>query len=211
MARISECLRLAELTCARLCHDLSGLLGTIGGALELATDGDQEPSEEVTLAADAARELITRLRLYRAAWGGLGEPLSLPALHDLLEGLPQARSVTVETHGLPPDTVLPPVVAVILLNLLLLAGTCLPRGGRVVLAGAPADLFVRILGPNAAWPAGFAACLVDEDAAMAALSTARALQMPLTALMAHGHGARLSILMGPTPAGAPPPLRLETA
>ena len=54
MARISECLRLAELTCARLCHDLSGLLGTIGGALELATDGDQEPSEEVTLAADAA-------------------------------------------------------------------------------------------------------------------------------------------------------------
>ena len=210
MARISECLRLAELTCARLCHDLSGLLGTIGGALELATDGDQEPSEEVTLAADAARELITRLRLYRAAWGGPGEPLSLPALHDLLEGLPQARSVTVETHGLPADTVLPPVVAVIMLNLLLLAGTSLSCG-RIVLAGSPHDLFLRILGPNAAWPAGFAACLVDEDAALTALSTARALQMPLTALMAHGHGARLSLLMGPTPAGAPPPLRLETA
>jgi hypothetical protein len=98
-----------------------------------------------------------------------------------------------------------------LLNVLLLAGTCLPRGGRIVLAGAPNDLFFRILGPNAAWPAGFAACLVDEEAAMAALSNARSVQMPLTALMAHAHGARLSVLMGPTPAGAPPPLRLEIA
>ncbi len=211
MARISECLRLAELTCARLCHDLSGLLGTIGGALELATDGDQEVSEEIALAADAARELILRLRLYRAAWGGVGESLSLSALCDLMEGLPQARSVTLETQGLPPDTILPPAVGVLALNLLLLSGECLPRGGRILLAGTSGDLFLRILGPNAAWPAGFAACIADETAAIGALSTARAIQMPLTALMAHGHGLRLSMLIGPTPAGTPPPLRLEAA
>lgn len=211
MVGISDCLRLAELTCARLCHDLSGLLGTIGGALELATDGDQEINEEVVLAADAARELIMRLRFYRAAWGGLQEPLSLPALHALVEGLPNARSITLENHGLPPDTVLPPAVAAMTLNLLLLASECLPRGGRILLAGSAHDLFVRILGPNAGWPAGFAACIADETAAIAALTTARAVQMPLTALMAHGHGLRLSMLMGATPAGAPPPLRLETA
>jgi histidine phosphotransferase ChpT len=211
MARIDECLRLAELTCARLCHDLSGLLGTIGGALELATEGDGENSEELTLAADAAREMILRLRFYRAAWGGTREGLSVPGLHALAEGLPNARSITLESHGLSHDTVLPSPVSGLVLNLLLLAAEGLPRGGRVLLAGTPSDLFVRILGPNAAWPTGLAACIADEAAALAAMSTSRAIQMPLTALMAHGHGLRLSMLMGPTPAGAPPPLRLETA
>ena len=36
MASISETLRLVELTCARLCHELSGLAGTLGGIIDLA-------------------------------------------------------------------------------------------------------------------------------------------------------------------------------
>lgn len=208
MARMNECLRIAELTCARLCHDLSGLLGTVSGALELATDGVDDLSEELSLAADAARELTLRLRLYRAAWSAGTEDLSLSMLLALAEGLPKARSVAIETDALTPDCVMPAATGRLVLNLLLLAGDSLPRGGRVLLAGTAADLFIRILGPNAAWPAGFANCIADADAAIDALSTARAIQMPLAALIAHAHGPRLSMLIGPAAAGAPPALRL---
>lgn len=208
MARMNDCMRIAELTCARLCHDLSGLLGTVSGALELATDSLDELPEDIALAADAAKELLLRLRLYRSAWAGNAEDLSLSMMLALAEGLPKARSVTIETGSLPPDMVLPAATGRLVLNLLLLAGDSLPRGGRVLLAGTATDLFIRILGPNAAWPAGFAACIADADTAIAAISTARGIQMPLAALLAHAHGPRLSMLMGHAAAGAPPALRL---
>lgn len=208
MARMNDCMRIAELTCARLCHDLSGLLGTVAGALELATDGIDDLSEELALATDAAKELTLRLRLYRAAWSAGTEALSLSELLALAEGLPKARSVTIETDALAPDLVMSPATGRLVLNLLLLAGDSLPRGGRVLLAGSAGDLFIRILGPNAAWPAGFAACIADADVAISSLTTARAVQMPLAALIAHAHGPHLSMLIGPAAAGAPPALRL---
>lgn len=210
MALISDCIRMTELICARLCHDLSGLVGTVGGAMELLSDAPSDLPEELALAADAARELTARLRLYRAAWAGGEGALSLPSLLALADGLPHARQITIEAELSPPDATLPHTVARLLLNLLLLAGECLPKGGRILLAGAPDDLFLRVLGPNAAWPSGFAACIADSDAAIAALTTARRVQMPLSALIAHAHGPRLSMLMGPAAAGAPPVLRLQS-
>ena len=88
-----------------------------------------------------------------------------------------------------------------MLNLLLLAAESLPGGGIVALSGSPADsIVVTISGPRAAWPAGLGAWLTDEAAAWEAmLADPRRLQAPLTALLARGHGLRLSMLM---PAGA---------
>jgi histidine phosphotransferase ChpT len=207
MPQLTDCLRLAELMCMRLCHDFSGLVGTIDAALDLA--GEDHGDEELALAGDAARELTARLRCYRAAWGGARNSLSPDELRRLTAGMPNARAVSLETSALPADTRLPPPVATVTLNLLLLAGESLPRGGHMLLAGSQDDLFLRIVGPNAAWPQGFAACIADPQAAILALNDARTIQMPLTALLAHGHGLRLSMLIGPAPVGAPPPVRLE--
>lgn len=209
MAQISDWIRMTELICARLCHDLSGLVGTVGGAMELVSDAQPELPEELALASEAARELACRLRLYRAAWAGGEGALSVSSLLALAEGLPQARQIAIEVDVTPPDAALPAPMSRLLLNLLLLAQECLPKGGRVLLAGTPDDLFLRVLGPNAAWPSGFAACIVDPDAALTALSTARRVQMPLSALIAHAHGPRLSMLMGAAAVGAPPVLRLQ--
>ena len=65
---MSESLRLAELLCARLCHDLSGILGALIGILEIARE-EQPEGETLALAEDTANELIQRLKLLRAAWG----------------------------------------------------------------------------------------------------------------------------------------------
>jgi hypothetical protein len=85
----------------------------------------------------------------------------------------------------------------VVLNLIVLACDCLPRGGAIVLLGEPADLLVRIVGQGAAWPQGFTECMRDESAALAALTNALSVQMPLTALFAQSGGLRLSPVLGP--------------
>jgi hypothetical protein len=66
------------------------------------------------------------------------------------------------------------------------------------LLGDPDDLLIRIAGPGAAWPPGFTECMRDEEAALAALTSALSVQMPLTALFARSSGLRLSPVLGPT-------------
>ncbi len=60
-------LHLADLVGARLCHDLSGLLGTLLGAIEMTIEDTAKPGEALLLADEAAQELGLRLRLLRAA------------------------------------------------------------------------------------------------------------------------------------------------
>lgn len=210
MAEYAEAMRLVELTCARLCHDLSSLVGSLNGALELVADDWPTTDEAFALARQAARELMWRLRLLRAAWGEGGPELPLAGLRDLSAGLIGAHRLTLDLTGLPDDAVFVPPMARAVLNVLLLANESLPAAGQIWFTGAPTDLYVSIAGPGAAWPAGLPLCLVDPAAAMAAFSNPRSIQMPLTALLARGLGLRLSVLMA-AGSGGPPPLRLSVS
>lgn len=200
MTGMNETLRLAELLCARLCHDLSGPLGALIGVLEVARD-EQPDSETLALAEDTAVELAQRLKLLRAAWGHDSDDLDVARLRGFADCLSSSRRVRLDLAGLESDAVFAPPVGRIVLNLVLLAAESLPGGGIVALSGSPVDsILVTISGPRAAWPAGFALCLNDETAAWEAILTdPRRLQGPLTALLARGLGLRLSMLM---PAGA---------
>lgn len=202
-------LRLAELVCVRVCHDLAGLLGSLVGTLELVAE-DAGATEAVSLATETAGALALRLRLLRAAWGGLADPLDLPHLAALATGLAASR-VALDLAGLPPATVFPPATGRLVLNLLLLAADSLPRGGALRLDGAAGDVIARLDGPHAAWPAGLIGMLADEAAAWQALTNPRALQAPLTALLARHHGLRLTPLLPVGPATPAPPLRLTAA
>jgi histidine phosphotransferase ChpT len=200
--------RLAELVCARLCHDLSGLLGSLIGTLELlACDG--EATEAVSIAVDTAAALGRRLKLLRAAWANEAEPLDLPRLASLAEGLANQR-IALDVSALPPTTVFPPAMGRLVLNLLLLAADSLPRGGLLRLDGNAENLIARLDGPNAAWPPGMAGMLADEAAAWAGLTEPRSAQAPLTALLARHDGLHLSLLLASGPATPAPPLRLST-
>ena len=201
-------LRLAELICARLCHDVSGLLGSLLGTLELVAE-EGGASEAASIATDAANELTQRVKLLRAAWADQSEPMDLPRLTALAGGL-AARRVGLDIGGLPAATVFPPAMGRLVLNLLLLAADSLPRGGVLRLDGAAGDLIARLDGPNAAWPVGWIGMLADEAVAWAALTGPRTLQAPLTALLARHLGLRLTALLAAGSATAAPPLRLTT-
>lgn len=196
MSGMSEPLWLAELLCARLCHDLSGPLAALVGVLEIARE-EQPGSETLALADDTAVELAQRLKLLRAAWGRDVENLDVPRLRGFADSLSSSRRLRLDLAGLEGGAVFPPMAGRMVLNLLLLAAESMPGGGIVALSGTPAtNIAVTISGPRAAWPAGLATWLIDDSAALAAMmDNPRGLQGPLTALLARGFGFRLSMLM----------------
>lgn len=207
---MDDFLRLSDLIAARLSHDIGGLVATLTGLLELAGDS-VETTEPLSGAADAALELTRRLNLLREAWSGESVGLNLPGLQALARGLPGAHRLQLDVTSLPGDTVFPPRIARMILNVLLLGAESLPRGGTIGLVSAGGqDILITIAGPRGGWPAGLAACLVDEQAAWAALSGPRVLMPGLVALLARQLAIRVSILM-PSGRGrrAMPPLLLS--
>ena len=195
MSSTHGALRIIELISARLCDEF----GSATALLEAAASG--EPPDHVALETGLAR-----LRLRQAAWQAADHPVSLAQVAGLANGLP--GHVGVDMSSLPPAIVFSAATGRIILNLLLLAADSLPAGGVVTLAGTVDDLLIRISGPVAAWPAGLALCLVDETARRAALTEASSLQMAVTALLAHGCGVRLSLMMPPAKLNQPAILRL---
>jgi histidine phosphotransferase ChpT len=198
-----ETTHLAESLCARLCHDISGPLGTVTGALDLAAEDPDSTVESLELAREAATQMVQRLRLSRAAWGGDCGVLDAAGLVELARGLP-AR-VQLEAGGLSGH--FPAPVARVLVNLVLLAAEALPRGGHIALSGAPdADVVLMVAGPQAGWPAGLTLALADPLSAP--LDEPRGVQAPLVALLAEAAGLRVSLLLASGVHDGVPPLLL---
>ena len=205
-----DSLLLAETLASRLCHDLSGEVNALAGAVEELRDSATPDRDVIDLANDACEALVRRLRLARAAWGGLGGPMGMDEWRSLVDFMPR-RGVTLELDGVSEAGFFAPAAARLTLNVLLLATESLPAGGVVEVSGQPErDLLVRIRGPRAAWPVGLAGMMADPAEAVDHLrridgiAAARTLQASLTVLIAHATGQRISFLLGPQPEDAPP-------
>ena len=179
-----ELLQFSELVCARICHDLGGLTGTLAGALELA-DGENG-GEAIALAHEAATALARRLRLLRAALSPASDPLGASGIADLALGL--GGGLRVDVSGLGSAT-LSPEQARLALAMVLLCAEALPAGGTLHLTteaqGVP---HVLAVGPRAAWPPGTAQGLAGKLP-----GSARELLAPFCALLARATGMSLVI------------------
>lgn len=206
----ADALFLAETLATRLCHDLSGQVNALVGAVEVMRDEPSPDPEAIDLANDAGESLVRRLRLARAAWGRGGGPMGMDEWRSLVDFMPR-RGVRIDLDGVRPSGSFGPAAARLTLNVLLMATECLPGGGVVEVTGQPEqDLLVRIRGPRAAWPTGLAGMIADPATAVDTLRgadavvAARTLQAPLTALIAHATGQRISLLLAPRAEDAPP-------
>lgn len=134
-----EALALAELLCARVCHDLSGPVGATAAGAELFMDLGGGDPETLTLVSTSAAGAAARLRLLRAALGpAASSPHSLAALCGMVDShlaslaSAAAPAIVVNWRDIPDpvdgDT------ARLLLNLVLLGRDALPRGGRMELS-----------------------------------------------------------------------------
>lgn len=130
-------LTLAELLCARVCHDLSGPVGAAAAGAELLEDlAEQSDGETLALVAVSAGGAASRLKFFRAALGPAARaPQPAATLRDLIEGYFKTL-VSAASPGLVLDwRAAAPAFdgesARLLLNIVLLAKDALPRGGRI--------------------------------------------------------------------------------
>ena len=141
-------LRLTRLIGLRLCHDLGGLAGTIGNALEMLNDAGAEAAD---LAGEAADMLRRRLLLWRSVLGS-GEARTLGAARGLLKGQIAGGRAHLDIGDLPDSLSLSETLVPLLMTGLLLGGEALPRGGVVRLGGdLQREIMILPVGTGANW------------------------------------------------------------
>ena len=126
---------LASLLCSRLCHDLMSPVGALNNGIELLADEQDDDMREkcLELLAESARASANKLKFFRLAFGaagGFGEEVDTREAQTALEGIfgPERR---IELGWVVEDGKLPKGAVKLLLNLALLAGDALVRGGRL--------------------------------------------------------------------------------
>ncbi len=129
-------LHVAQLLCARLCHDLMSPAGAVDIGLGLYAGSAGGDADALALAADGAREVISRLKLFRLVFGAGGGATTHGAEAERLLGrLLAARRVTLawrpaDIGGDGPSELLRLAVC-----LILSAADALPRGGTITIDG----------------------------------------------------------------------------
>ncbi len=130
-----EALDLAALLCSRVCHDLISPAGAIVNGLEVLEEKDSDEETKkfaLELIKKSARTASARLQFCRLAFGAAGSSVAQIDLGDA-EGM--ARGVlddekTKLTWNLP-RALLPKNRVKLLLNMLVIAGQTIPRGGSL--------------------------------------------------------------------------------
>ncbi len=146
----------ASLLCSRLCHDLLSPVGALNNGLELLadeTDPDmrQRCLELLSASAQASANKLKFFRLAFGAAGGFGETIDTREAKAAIAGL-FAENKRIEIGWLVEAEQLPKQAIKVLLNLALIAGDALVRGGRLDI-GAEADgdrveIVLRAEGPR---------------------------------------------------------------
>ena len=149
-------IELASLLCSRLCHDLMSPVGAFNNGIELLAD-EQDPEMRekcLELLADSARASANKLKFFRLAFGaagGFGDEIDALEAQAALEGVFGAER-RIELGWMVASDTLPKGAAKLLLNLALLAGDALVRGGRLDVGAENRDgdieLVIRAEGPR---------------------------------------------------------------
>ncbi|HEX6072207.1 MAG TPA: histidine phosphotransferase family protein [Sphingomicrobium sp.] len=147
---------LASLLCSRLCHDLMSPVGALNNGIELLAD-EQDPDMRekcLELLGDSARASANKLKFFRLAFGaagGFADEIDTHEAEAALEGVfgPERR---IELGWMVAGDKLSKGAAKLLLNLALLAGDALVRGGRLDVGAENRDgeveMVIRAEGPR---------------------------------------------------------------
>jgi histidine phosphotransferase ChpT len=154
--RLMNAVDLASLLCSRLCHDLMSPVGALNNGIELLAD-EQDPEMRekcLELLNESARATANKLKFFRLAFGaggGFGEEIDTVEAEQVLEGVFSAEK-RIELGWMVAAEKLPKDAVKLLLNLALLAGDALVRGGRLDVGAESRDgeveMVIRGEGPR---------------------------------------------------------------
>lgn len=146
----------ASLLCSRLCHDLLSPVGALNNGLELLADEtDPEMRQRcMELLGDSARASANKLKFFRLAFGaagGFADEVETREARAAIDGLFGADG-RIQLNWMVEEPTMSKSALKILLNLVLIAGDALVRGGALTVGaerhGAGLDIVVRGEGPR---------------------------------------------------------------
>jgi len=159
----------ASLLCSRLCHDLLSPVGALNNGLELLND-ETDPEMRarcLELLNESARVSANKLKFFRLAFGaagGFGERVDVREARQAVEGL-LGDNKRLQLHWLIEEPELPKAAVKVLLNLALIAGDTLVRGGTVTIgveeSAETTEIVLRAEGPRLVLDPELRATLTD--------------------------------------------------
>jgi len=134
-------LDLAALIASRVCHDIISPVGAITNGLEVLEDDNNEEMRAfaMDLIRKSARQASAKLQFARLAFGAAGSAgasIDLGDAETVAKGFMAGEKASLEWSAT--RVLMPKNLVKLLLNLILMAGHAIPRGGvvRVVVTGA---------------------------------------------------------------------------
>ncbi|HEY0044516.1 MAG TPA: histidine phosphotransferase family protein [Allosphingosinicella sp.] len=146
----------ASLLCSRLCHDLLSPVGALNNGIELLAD-EHDPEMRarcLDLLGESARASANKLKFFRLAFGaagGFAEDVDTREARVAIEGL-FGGDGRIQLGWMVDDPTMSKSALKVLLNLVLIAGDALVRGGRLDVGaerhGGGIEIVVRADGPR---------------------------------------------------------------
>jgi histidine phosphotransferase ChpT len=194
-----DALDLAALLCSRVCHDLISPTGAIVNGLEVLEEkeSDQQTKDfALDLIKKSAKAASARLQFCRLAFGAAGSAgaqIDLGDAHNMARGFIEDDKTKL-VWQLPP-AVLPKNRVKLLLNMLIIAGQTIPRGGTIEVGpiGEGQNIGFRLVasGPNSRIPEAIPTLL--EGASENGSVDAHAIQPFYTGLLARACGLKVEL------------------
>jgi histidine phosphotransferase ChpT len=195
-----EALDLAALLCSRVCHDLISPVGAIVNGLEVLAEEKDEETKTFALdlikkSAGTASAKLQFCRIAFGAAGSAGAQIDLGDAEIITRGFFEDDKTKLAWNL--PRALLPKNRVKLLLNLLLIAGQTIPRGGRLTVdpigEGESMGFKISAAGVNAKVPPAVAALLAG-DAGGTALDAHR-IQPFYASLLAQASGVKAAMAM----------------
>lgn len=146
----------ASLLCSRLCHDLLSPVGALNNGIELLSD-EHDPEMRarcLDLLGESARASANKLKFFRLAFGaagGFGDQVDTREARVAVDGL-FGGDGRIQLGWMIDEPVMSKAALKILLNLILIAGDALVRGGRLDVGAEKhergLDIVIRAEGPR---------------------------------------------------------------
>jgi len=162
-------LDLAALLCSRVCHDLISPVGAIVNGLEVLDEEKDEATKSFALdlikkSAGTASAKLQFCRIAFGAAGSAGAQIDLGDAEKIARGFLEDDKTKLAWKL--PRALMPKNRVKLLLNLLLIAGQTIPRGGQLTVdpigAGEAMGFKVSAAGANAKVPPAVASLLAGE-------------------------------------------------
>ncbi|MFO0389491.1 MAG: histidine phosphotransferase family protein [Alphaproteobacteria bacterium] len=155
-------LRMAEMLCTKLCHDLTGPIGAVNNGAEfLSEEGFNLQSQAVELIISSAFSAVTRLQFYRNAYGSVKEngEANLADKQKMAQDFFAGSKITLDwpdSHTDSAGVSISLKMSRLICNLLIVTSSALIRGGSIAVRIGQTDegrkqVIFTTAGPGLKW------------------------------------------------------------